>query len=108
MKKLNFEDFESKGSLVAEWRDIINIYKSEKDSINKRTKLNYSAVYPTNFDKQKVQLTLNVFNEKTVAVLTENKQTGTATFVKLVTRLINVLNVKSPKSGNRLNDKDRV
>ena len=40
MKKLNFEDFESKESLVAEWRDIINIYKSEKDSINKQTKLN--------------------------------------------------------------------
>ena len=38
MKKLIVEDFERNESMVAEWRDIINIYKSEKDNINKRTK----------------------------------------------------------------------
>ena len=84
--------------MVAEW----------KDSINKRTKLNYSTIYPTNFDKQKVQSTLNVFDEKTVGVLTNTMQTGTTIFVNLVTRLINILKVKSPKSGYRLNDREIV
>ena len=35
MEKLIFEDFESNESMVAEWKDIVNIYKSEKDIINK-------------------------------------------------------------------------
>ena len=35
MKKLISEDFESNESMVAECRDIINKYKSEKDNINK-------------------------------------------------------------------------
>ena len=64
MKKLIFEDFKSNGSMIAEWRDIVNIYKSEKDNNNKRTKLNYSTIFTINFDKKKVQLTFNVFNEK--------------------------------------------
>ena len=102
MRKLIYEDFESNESMVAEWRDIENIYKSEKANINKWSKLNYSTIYHNNFDKQKVQLTLNVFNEKIVGVLKENQQKRTATFVKC---LINILNVRSPKSGDRLNDR---
>ena len=50
---------------------------------------------------------MNVFNEKTVAVLKESDKTGTTIFVELVTRLINILNVKSPDVGYRLNDPDR-
>ena len=50
-----------------------------------------------------MQLTLNVFNEKTVEVLKENKQMGTVT----ISRLINIINGKSLKSGSRLNDRDR-
>ena len=50
---------------------------------------------------------MNIFNEKTVAVLKESDKTGTMIFVELVTCLINILNVKSPDVGYRLNDPDR-
>ena len=107
MKKLKFHDFETKEDMVAEWKDIVAIYESEKHLIVKRTKLDYATIYPSNFDKQKVQLTMNVFNEKTIAVLKEMDKEGTTIFVEQVTRLINILNVKSPVVGKRLNDTDR-
>ena len=39
---------------------------------------------------------MNVVNKITVAVLKESDNMGTMIFVELVTRLINILNVKSP------------
>ena len=63
---------------------------------------NYATIYPTNFDKQKVQLTFNVFNEKTV-----DGANSTGAFVQLVTRMMNILNVKSPHTAKKLNDPDR-
>ena len=107
IKKLKFHDLQTMEDLIAEWKDIVAIYECEKGLIVKRTKLDYATIYPSNFDKQKVQLTMNVFNEKTVAVLKESDKTGTTIFVELVTRLINILNVKSPDVGYRLNDPDK-
>lgn len=51
---------------------------------------------------------MNVFNEKTVEVLKSKNNTGTETFVRLVTRFIDILNVKSRYAGNNLNDPDRL
>ena len=49
-----------------------------------------------------------IFNEKTVAKLQgRNEMIGTYTFVKLVTRMWNILNTKSPESAKRLNDPER-
>ena len=107
MKKCRFHDFESGKDLAADWKDIVNIFKEETVLIVKQTKLTYATVYPTNFDKQKVQLTFNVFNEKTVAVLKINGFHSTETFVRLVTRMMNMLNVKSPYTATKLNDTDR-
>ena len=109
MKKLLFENFDTEETLIAEWKHIVAIYNNEKDHITKRTLLNLATMYPTNFDKQKVQLTLNVFHEKTVAVLTENDEyNGTKTFVRLVTRMINTLNGKLTYAADNLNDSDHV
>ena len=44
----------------------------ENDSLVKLTKLNYATLYPSSFEKQKVILTINVFNEEIVAVLELN------------------------------------
>ena len=50
----------------AKWRAI---YNEESNSIVKETRLSYAALYPTNFEKQKVQLACDILNEKTVAAL---------------------------------------
>ena len=72
------------------------------------SKLDYATVYPTNFDKQKVSLTVNVFNEKTLADLRTNIYEDTSVFVEYVTRILNILNVGSPEIGGRLKDPDRA
>ena len=64
MKKLIFEEFESNESMVAGWKDIVNVYKSEKDSINKRTKLNYSTIYSTDWTIRQTTLNGSSFNGK--------------------------------------------
>ena len=61
------------------------IYKSEADMPLKRTKPTFETVYPTNFDKLNLDLTLDVFNNKTVAVLKEMGCKKTAKFVQPVT-----------------------
>ena len=61
---------------VKQKSDLVAIYNKEVDSPIKLTKLSFTAVYPTNFEKQKVSLALNVFNEKIIAGLT-----GTDTLV---------------------------
>ena len=47
-----------------------------------------------------------VFNENTVACLERYDKKDTARFVSLVTRMWNMLNVKSPEAGRRLNVPD--
>ena len=42
-------------------------------TIMKETKLSYAALYLTNFEKQKMQLACDIFNEKTVAALEKTK-----------------------------------
>ena len=90
--------------MTALLKDLINIYKSEEHLIIKSTKLNYATLFPTNFQKQKVCLATNVFNEKTVAELSSHGYSDTATFVEQVTRLWNCLNVKTTDDGRNIND----
>ena len=91
----------------AKWKDLVQIYHDECNSIIKETKLLYAALYPTNFEKQKVQLACDIFNEKTVAALEKINFVDTAIFVKMVTRMWNMINIKSPHAGYRTNDPDR-
>ena len=86
--------------MVASW--LISLYKDESENIVKPTKLSYATLYPTNFEKQKTSLAQNAFNENTVAVLRLKGFNETATFVNLITKLWNVLNVNSPDKGRRL------
>lgn len=80
----------------------------EETSTLKLTKLDYRTLYPNNFEKQKVNLVCNVFNEKTVAALEQQNKSGTAYFVKQITRLWHILNIRSTSIGYRLNDVDRL
>ena len=46
----------------AKWKDLVQIYYDECNSIIKDTKLLYATLYPTNFENQKVQLACDIFN----------------------------------------------
>ena len=54
-----------------------------------------------------MSLVLNVFSEKTEAVLRKNGFNETARFIQLVLRMWNCLNVKSPNTWYHLNDTNR-
>ena len=104
---VDFCDPDSNELMSASWKDLITIYKSESNGDIKLTKLDHRTLYPNNFEKQKVYLVCNVFNEKTCIVLAQNNMKGTHTFVRNVTRMWNILNIKSPTVGIRINDDDR-
>lgn len=69
------------------------------------TKLTQATIYPNSFERQKVQLAVNIFDEKVVAALKLHKFDDTAAFVARVTRMWHILNIKTPQ--NYLNDPDR-
>ena len=64
MQKLRYVGPDSGEMKVASFSHIKEIYENEKDLTVKPTNLDFTTIYPTNFDKQKVRLTMNVFNEK--------------------------------------------
>ena len=93
--------------VLASWKDLVTIYKSETNNGEHRnTKLDHRTLYPNNFEKQKVHLVVNVFNEKRCVALTVRNMTGTHVFVKNVSNMWH-MNVKSPSARSRLNDNDR-
>ena len=66
------------------------------------------TIYPTNFDKQKVRLCVDVFNGEVVAQLEMNGRTETARFVQLVSRMIKILNIRTTDMERRLRDPYRA
>ena len=107
-QQLEFVDPESGETYVAKWKDLISLYKSELESDLKLTKLDYKTLHPNNFEKQKVHLVCNIFNEKTCAALIGKEgEEGTLKFVQLVTKMWNILNIRSPDISYRLNDPNR-
>ena len=107
MQKLEYTDPETKTTGIACWSDLVHVYKRDSEGIVKQSKLDFTTLYPNNFDEQKVSLALNIFNEKTVAALRLEGREETARFIELVTRMWNMLNIKSVNAGKRLNDPDR-
>ena len=93
---------------MAKWKDIIEVYRYEQSSDLKLTKLDFQSLYPNNVEKQRVQLVCNVFNEKTVVVLVQKNIKETASFVRNVTKMWNILNIRSISIGYRLKDNDRL
>ena len=106
-KTLEFLDPYTNEKIIAKWADIVYIHKVEENNFVRQINIDYPTLYPNNFEKQKVQLVVNVFNEKTIARLKIHGKNDTARFVEFVTRMWNILNIKSPSAGRHLNDKDR-
>ena len=71
------------------------------------TKLDHKTLFPNNFEKEKVYLVVNVFNEKTCVALAKMEMEGTRIFVENVTKMWKILNINSPNAVRNLNDKDR-
>ena len=108
MKTLDFTDPSSGQIVSAKWSHLVDIFENEIKHPVKLTKLSYSTLYPTNFEKQKVSLAMNVFNEKTVTALDISNYHGTKMFVEAVTRTWHILNVNTQYDGTRLNDAYRT
>ena len=62
------------------------------------SKTNINASYLPNSEKQKVTLTLQVFNEKAIAALNIQGTAETARFVTLVLRMWECFNIKPPET----------
>ena len=77
---LEFKDPDSEMVIQAKWSDVKS--KDEVENSIKTTKLDYATLHPNNYEKQKVNLVLNVFNEKTIAALTSKHFYETALFGK--------------------------
>ena len=93
-------------TITAKCNHLKIIYKKERAMI-KDTKLDHCSLFPNSFERQKVSLVLNVFNEKTVAASKQNNFDETAIFVEHVNKMWNILNVRSRYTGERLKDTDR-
>jgi hypothetical protein len=93
--------------IVAKWAHLVRIYDKEKNDILRRTPLTHASCFPSNMDKQKVSLMVNIFNERTIAALKQDGYYGTAAFVALFTRVWHILNIKSVDAHIHLNDPDR-
>ena len=113
-KTLIFLDPDTNEKIVAKWSDIEDLHRHEEENISLLylSKLTRSSVYPTNLERQKVQLALNVFCDQTVAALTTSSAStdsmkSTAKALMLVIRFFKLLNVKSTFTEARLNDPDR-
>ena len=92
---LDFFCLSTNQKLSASWKDLSTIYKSESGgSCLTNTKLDHQTLYPNNFEKQKVHLVVNVFNEKTCVALDQRKMYGTYKFVDNITKMWNILNSK--------------
>ena len=91
MKTLDFVEPFTKNVVQVKWSDLIDIYNKEMDTPIKLNKISHASLFPTNFEKQKVPLAVNVFNEKTVAELTDK---DTKVMVEHVIKMWHILNVK--------------
>ena len=94
-------------TITAKWNHLKIIYKMEQATMIKDTKLDHCSLFPNSFERKKVSLVLNVFNEKTIAALKQNNFDETAIFVEHVNKMWNILNVRSRYTGERLKDTNR-
>lgn len=101
--KFQFDDVKYEGK----WSDVCKVFRREENNMVRRTKLSHQSCYPTNLDMQKVQLFVDVFNEKTVAALHQDGFIDTASLVEKIMILFHILNVKDPKSHLKLRDDTR-
>ncbi|GFO06462.1 developmentally-regulated GTP-binding protein 2 [Plakobranchus ocellatus] len=98
--------------ISAKWTHLSELYAEESKTIIKLSQLTKSSVSPSNIEKQKVSLALNVFSEKTSSALKSSAASNpgwqeTAVFIDHVLRLWKVFNTKTVIENIRMRDPDR-
>ena len=83
MEKLKFTDPITSKEVTAKWSNLTVICKIENDSLCKLIKLNHATLYPNNLEKQKVDLVLNICNEKTAAFFDLKSYNDTANICEI-------------------------
>jgi hypothetical protein len=99
----------------ASFSHVRQLYNSEVDSVVKLAPgLTRKALYPSNLERQNVQLALKVFDEKVLVALdhfaaqTNKDVRGTQFFISVIIKLWRIINVKSSNKGIRKRDSDSV
>ena len=69
------------------------MYKDESNNIVKCTKINHQSLWPNNFEKQKVTLVLNVFDDKVTERLKQLNNEQTSIFLQRVIKMWKILNI---------------
>ena len=106
-KTFLFPDFDSPDELFkASLSHLRLLHEEEKGKIVKTApSLTYKALYPTNIERQNVNLVLKLFNEKVVTAIGHYGSeksvdcSGTQIFISLILKLWKILNVKSTSKG---------
>lgn len=93
------------------WKDIVELYKHDRDSVLRLTPLTNAAVFPTPIQRQNVSLVMKVIDDRTIAALERFGGESTASTVellKLISQWWKTVNVKSLGESTRFNDSNRT
>lgn len=94
----NFQNF----SIIqqAQFKELRDLYHAEKHKMIKQApKLNMKTIYPTNFDRQRVGLVLNIIHESTIATLYTLENVDTAQFLEVISIWFTIINNRSIVDG---------
>ena len=68
-RTLEFLEPYTNEKINTKWTDIVHIYKAVESNMVRQITIDYQTLYPNNFERQKVQLVMNILSEKTIACL---------------------------------------
>ena len=99
---------------AARWDVLKDLWKTEAETFMSTSHLTKASLSPSNIEKQKVSLVLNVFCDQTISALrtstamkTNEDASSTAEFLRLVVNLWKALNNKNKFAASRFNDPAR-
>lgn len=94
--------------LTASFKALRELHDAEQNELLKiAPTLSLKALDPSNMERQNVKLALRIFNESTVAALnstTIQHAKGTAHFTATIVTWWRIVNIKTPRKGERLRD----
>nr|XP_047133766.1 uncharacterized protein LOC124811837 [Hydra vulgaris] len=76
------------------WKDLVSLYKKEKNNVVKLTNLSYKPIFPGAVDRRNVAHMCAVVNERTVAAFKMFDFKETSEFLDRVLSVWNYLNIK--------------
>lgn len=94
--------------LTASFKSLCDLHEAEQNNLLKLAPtLSLKALNPSTMERQNVKLALRIFNESTAAALqcsAVQHAKGTADFINTILTWWRIVNVKTPRKGERLRD----